>query len=242
MRTEIDRSLPLPLYYQLEKIIKDAINSGELAPGDALPTETELMEIYSISRATVRHAMQNLDNEGYLRKERAKGTFIKYPPVERKFLGNLKCFSDEMQRKGIPHGTRVLEQKIIEADPQVANQLHLEVGSRVFYLKRLRTVDDTPVLIVESYLPYELCPAIEKVDFNNASLYDALESRYNIQLSHGNRMIEPKVVQNEEIMTLLEIDRGTCISAIESVIYNANNQPVEYLYAEMLGKISIDLG
>lgn len=242
MNTEIDRSLPLPLYYQLEKIIKDAINSGELKPGDALPTETELMEIYNISRATVRHAMQNLENEGYLRKERAKGTFIKYPPVERKFLGNLKCFSDEMQRKGIPHGTQVLDQKVIEADPRVAKQLQIEVGSKVFYLKRLRTVDQTPVLIVESYLPYQLCPAIEEVDFNAASLYDTLESRYNIQLRHGNRLIEPKIVESEETLALLEIDPGTCISAIESIIYSADNQPVEYLYAEMLGKISIDLG
>lgn len=242
MKTDIDRSLPLPLYYQLEKFIKDAINSGELKPGDALPTEAELMEIYHISRATVRHAMQNLENEGYLRKERAKGTFIKYPPVERKFLGNLKCFSDEMQRKGIPHGTQVLEEQIIEADPHIAKQLQLEVGAQVFYLKRLRTVDGTPVLIVESYLPYDVCPAIEEVDFNTASLYDTLESRYNIQLRHGNRLIEPKFVESEEIVTLLKVDPGTCISAIESIIYSADNQPVEYLYAEMLGKISIDLG
>ena len=242
MKADIDRNLPLPLYYQLEKIIKDAIDSGELSPGDTLPTEAELMETYSISRATVRHAMQNLENEGYLRKERAKGTFIKYPPVERKFLGNLKCFSEEMQRKEIPHGTQVLDQGIIEAEPVIADQLQIPISGKVFYLKRLRTVDQSPVLIVESYLPYDLCPGIEEVDFNSASLYDTLESHYNIQLRHGNRLIEPKLVESKETMSLLEIEPGTCISAIESVIYSANNRPVEYLQAEVLGKISIDLG
>lgn len=242
MRAEIDRDIPLPLYYQLEKIIKDAINDGELVAGDSLPTETELMEIYNISRATVRHAMQNLENEGYLRKERAKGTFIKIPPVERKFLSNLKCFSEEMQRKGIPHGTKVLGKEIINANPMVAEKLQIPVGADVLFLKRMRTVDESPVLIVESYLPYDLFPGIESVDFNTASLYDTMESRYNVQLSYGNRLIEPKLVESPETMELLGIAPGTCISAIESIIYRTDNRPVEYLYAEMLGKISINLG
>lgn len=242
MKKVIDRDTPLPLYYQLEKIIEDAINNGDLKPGDLIPTEAELMQKYSVSRATVRHAIQNLENEGYLRKERAKGTFVKYPPIERKFLGNLKCFSDEMTRKEIPHSTRVLKKEVIEADPLIKEKLKIKPGAPVFHLKRLRKVDDSPILIVESYLPYDIFPGIEKVDFNSNSLYDTLEKKFDVLLCHGHRLIEPKVVDSNETMDLLGIDPGTCISAIESTIYGSNNQPVEYLYAEMVGKISIDLG
>ncbi|MBN1265215.1 MAG: GntR family transcriptional regulator [Anaerolineales bacterium] len=239
---EINHNDPMPLYYQLEKVIKEAISIGELKPGDLLPTEPELMDIFSISRATVRHAIQNLENEGYLRKERAKGTFIKYPPIQKNFLGNLKCFSEEMQRKGIPHSTTVLKNEIIKAEASISEKLQVQIGSEIFYLKRLRKVDSSPILIVESYLPYDLFPGIEKEDFNQNSLYDTMESRYKILLCRGHRVIEPKIVRSGETMELLEIEPGTCISAIESTIYNTDNRPVEHLYAEMNGKISIDLG
>ncbi len=242
MKGEIDHDLPIPLYYQLEKIIKDSISNGDLKPGDLLPTESELEQIYSISRATVRHAVQNLENEGYLRKERAKGTFIKYPPIKRKFLGSLKCFSEEMQRKGIPHSTMELKKEIIKADPLIADKLQIDLGSSVFYIKRLRKVDNSPVLIVESYLPYDICPNIEKEDFNTCSLYDILETKYSVLLFHGHRFIEPKIVDSDETMDLLGIEPGTCISAIESTIFSSDNRPVEHLYADMVGKISIDLG
>ena len=242
MKTEIDHDLPIPLYYQLEKIIRDSINNGELKPGDLLPTESEFEQIYSISRATVRHAIQNLENEGYLRKERAKGTFINYPPIKRNFLGNLKCFSEEMQRKGIPHSTRELKKEIIKADSLIADKLQIDPGSSVFYLKRLRKVDNSPILVVESYIPYDICPNIEKEDFNTSSLYDILETKYSVVFIYGHRFIEPKIVDSAETMDLLGIEPGTCISAIESTIFSSDNRPAEHLYAEMVGKISIDLG
>jgi len=242
MKSNIDRETPLPLYYQLANIIKDGIATGEMKPGEMIPTEIDLMNRYSISRSTVRHAIDSLVNEGHLRKERPKGTFINYPPIERKFLGNLKCFSEEMTRKGIPHGTQVLEQKVFMPDSYVIDKLQLYSGEQVFYLKRLRTVNESPILVVESYLPYSICPGIENVDFNTHSLYDVLEKNYEIKLRYGNRLIKPKIVDSEEIISYLKLSPGTCISLIESTIYTANNQPVEYMRAEMPGTISIDLG
>lgn len=242
MNEIIDRETPLPLYFQLGNIIKNEIASGALKPGDTIPTENELMDIYSISRATVRHAISNLVNDGYLRRERAKGTYVNYPPSERKFLGNLKCFSEEMMRKGIPHSTQLLEKRIIKPDPYIIEKLQLLPGKEVFYLKRLRTVDESPVLIVGSYIPYELCVGLENEDFNKVSLYDVLENKFGLRLHHGHRVIEPKLVDSEETMRLLNIEPGTCISLIESTICASDNRPIEFLQAEMLGKISIDLG
>ena len=242
MKSEIDRSSPVPLYFQLKKIIKDSIADGSLKPGDVIPTEAELMDKYNISRATIRQAISGLVNEGYLRRERAKGTFIKYPPVERKFLGNLKCFSEEMKRKGIAHSTKVLENIIEAANSNLAEKLYLNENDPVFLLRRLRLVDKSPILIVRSYVPYELCPGIEKIDFNKNSLYNTLEKQYGIHLHRGQRIIEPKIVDSDETMSLLGIKQGTCISFIESTICDTNNRPVEYLQAEMIGKISIDIG
>ena len=242
MKVEIDRNYPLPLYYQIEKIIKEEIKDGNLKPGDMIPTEMDLMEMFSVSRATIRNAIKNLENDGYLKRERAKGTFVNFPPIERNFLGNLKCFSEEMKNKSIPHKTVVLKHEIIKADAEISEKLRIELKEPVFSLKRLRSVLDKPVLIVQSYIPYSICKGIENIDFQENSLYDTLEKKYGISLNCGKRIIEPKIVDSKETMDLLNLKENTCISKIESVIYSKNNQAVEYLVAEMVGKITIDLG
>jgi len=241
MNQNVNRDIPLPLYYQIKNILKESITDGSYKPGDTIPTESELINTYQVSRATIRQAINSLVNEGYLYRERAKGTFVKCPPIERKFLGNLRCFSEEMSRKDIPHGTQVLEKTIEIPSPILREKLQLDYGDQVFKLKRLRTVDNNPVLIVHSYIPYNFFIGIEKIDFNENSLYNTLEGKYGIKLSHGQRIIEPKIVDSEETMRLLKIEPGTCISYIESVIFDSNNQPIEFLKAELLGKISIDI-
>lgn len=237
----LNRDDPTPLYYQLRTIIKESLDNNDLKPGDAIPTEQELEEKYSVSRATVRKAIDGLVAEGYLRRERAKGTFAQYPPPESKFLGNLRCFSEEMLRSGTPHSTIVLDQAIENNLSYINEKLLLEENKSVFRLKRLRKVEDKPILIVESYLPYDLFPGIEAFDFNDTSLYDLLETKYNMQLNHVTRIIESKIVDSEETMHYLQLPKDACISYIESLIYDRSNRPIEFLKADMIGRIEINI-
>jgi len=237
----LDREAPIPLYYQLRTILRDTLESDNLKPGDPIPTEQELMDKYAVSRATVRKAIDGLVTEGYLRRERAKGTFVNYPPLESKFLGNLKCFSEEMMKSGIPHSTLVLDKSIDQACEITKEKLFLEDCDQVFRLKRLRKIENKPILIVESFLPYELFPGIELIDFNNISLYDLLETKYGIQFHNGMRIIESKIVDSNETMQYLEIPKGTPISYVESTIFDRNNRPIEFLQADMIGQISINI-
>jgi GntR family transcriptional regulator len=236
-----DREAPIPLYYQLRTILKDSLENNELKPGDPIPTEKELMGKYAVSRATVRKAIDGLVAEGYLRRERAKGTFVRHPPLESKFLGNLKCFSEEMMKRGIPHSTLVLDKSIDKATDLTKEKLYLEDCDQVFRLKRLRKVENKPILIVESFLPYDLFPGIELIDFNNISLYDLLETKYGIQFHYGKRIIESKTVVSKETIKYLEIAEGTAISYVESTIFDTDNRPIEFLKADMLGRIVINI-
>ena len=237
----VDKSIPTPLYYQLFQIIKNQIDLGELKVGDAIPTELELMEKYQISRATVRQAVLQLVNEGYLRREKSKGTFVTRPPSKFRFIEGLRGFSAEMRSRSISTYSKVLDKRIIPAPEKVARFLEIEPGAPVFYLHRLRIVDDQPFLIDHHYIPHVLCPGIEEKVADNVSLYAALEKDYKLLLHHGWREFEPVTATSKEEIDLLQIFPKTNLLYVESTVYDRDNRPINYFYALIRGKFTVDI-
>lgn len=237
----INKNSPIPLYYQLKKKIENIIKSGKLKPGDAIPTEIEFMKRYAVSRTTVRNAILQMVNEGYLRRVIGKGTFIKTHPIKSKILGNLIGFSKEMEQKGISHFTKVLGKDIVLAPIRVADMFQITTNDLVFYLKRLRFVEGKPIIIVENYVPAYLCPGIEKEDFKNGSLYNLLKTKFGLNIHHGRREFEPINSLSKEEIELLEVSPGTPLLYVESVTFTENNVPIEYFQSKILGKFTIDL-
>ena len=237
----INKNSPIPIYFQLIEMIKKSIETGELKPGDSLPTEIETMKQYEISRATVRQALLQLANEGYIRRVKAKGTFVNAPPEKSRFIGTLKGFSEEMKQKGVPHSTRVLDKSIIPAQNRVAERLQIASEAPVFYLKRLRFVQNEPVLIAGSYIPAHMCRGIEDGNFEGISLYELLEKKYGLVLHHGRREFEPVMPSSKMEGQLLGISMKTPILYVESVVYTENDVPIEYVEIKIRGKFSVDL-
>jgi GntR family transcriptional regulator len=210
-------------------------------PGDTIPTEIELMEQFDVSRATVRQSILHLVNEGYLRRIKAKGTFVNSRPEKPKFIGTLKGFAQEMSQKGVPFSTKVLEKHIIRSPLKVSEKLHIATESPVFHLHRLRFIHEEPVLIANSYIPESLCRRIEDIDFENNSLYDVLEKKYKIVLHHGRRDFEPALPSSAQEVKLLNISSNTPILYVESIVYTQDNTPVEYVEIKMRGRFTVDL-
>jgi GntR family transcriptional regulator len=237
----IDKSIPTPLYYQLFQILKTQIDSGKLKPGDTIPTENELMDQYGISRATVRQAILQLVNDGYLRREKSKGTFVTTPPSKFRFIEGLRGFSAEMKQHGIVYESRVIEKHIIAANEKVANRLAIPKGEDVFYMHRLRVVKNVPFLVDRHYVPYKLVPGIEAKLGDNISLYSILEREYKLSLHHGWREFEPVSPSSKKEIELLEIYPTTHLLYVESVVYDKNNIPVDYFEAKIHGKFTVDV-
>jgi GntR family transcriptional regulator len=237
----IDKTIPTPLYYQLIQILKHQIESHNLKPGDVIPTEQELMEKYDISRATVRQAILQLVNDGYLRREKSKGTFVTAPPGKFRFLQGLSGFSTEMNRRGTPHGSKILFKAIVSATDKVAERLAIPPGEQVFYIQRLRIVNDQPFLIDRHYIPYRLVPGIELIMADDVSLYHTLEVDYHLYLHHGWREFEPVRPSSKEEIELLEIFPTTQLLYVESVLYDKKNEPVDYFEAKIHGKFTVDI-
>lgn len=237
----IDKTIPVPLYYQLLTIIKENIEKGVWKPGQTIPTEIELMERYGISRSTTRQAILALVNDGYLRREKRRGTIVASPTGRMRFIGSLISFSEEMNSKGISHYSRILDQKLLSANPNIARKLGLNIGTAVYYLKRVRYVSDQPFLIDEHFIPHSLCPGIEEKYKENTSLYHLLKTEYQFNLHHGQIEFEPIAPPSQEVIDLLEVEFTTSLLYVERIVYSEKNVALDYFSATIHGKFAIDV-
>ena len=91
-------------------------------------------------------------------------------------------------------------------------------------------INDEPIQLVTTYLPYDMCPKLADVDLTNRSLYEYLEKECNIVITRGKRFIEA-VIANESEAAILGIERGAPLLLLDSVSYSQDGQPIEYYHA-----------
>jgi len=161
-----------PRYQQLHRRLEDAISSGALAPGTALPPEREIAGMTTLSRVTVRKAMSPLVEAGLVTQRRGSGTVIAHrvPKLEQS-LSTLTSFTEDMQRRGLPASSHLLERGIFHPSPEEMMALGLSAGAQVARITRLRLAGDEPMAIERASLPTDVLPDPSVVD---ASLYEAL--------------------------------------------------------------------
>ena len=227
----LNREIPIPLYYQLKEILLEEIKKAET--GTAFPTELELCKQFDISRPTVRQAINELAVEGYLNRMKGKGTFIAGPKIKQDFLIVLKSFTEEMQEKGLVPSTRVLELEKTICDEKIANALQIPAGAEVAKLTRLRFADESPIVLVVTYLPLDKLPGILSRDFENDSLYRMIKEEYGYTIDRATRTLEARIASGEA--RLLEMKAGEPIQFIQTIAYLDTGIPIEYSLAEYRG-------
>ena len=231
---ELDKSIPVPLYFQLKSLILEEIKSGKYETDSLIPTEMELSERFDISRTTVRQAVTELVQEGWLYRVKSKGTFIAPKKMTQDFLQKLETFADEMERLGIIPTTKVLESGVRKADAQVAASLQIPEGDEVFYLRRLRFGDGEPVAIMETYLPYDRCAFLEKVDLEKNSLYESMKVNPGTRIVCARRLVEA-IAAGREDAAFLQVKKGAPLQRTHTVGFNRMKEPLEYSVARYRG-------
>jgi len=146
----VNRHSKIPYYQQLYTILRGKISRGEWKPGDLIPTENELIEIYQVSRSTVRQVLDMLVNEGLVYRERGRGSFIAHPTVEQT-MTRIVSFTEDMRQRGFEPGTRVLSARLVPASKEIGERLQVPIGETLACLERLRLADSEPMSIEESY-------------------------------------------------------------------------------------------
>jgi GntR family transcriptional regulator len=231
--TVIDKASPLPYYEQLAELLRREITDKQ-AQGESfqLPSENELAEKHGLSRATVRHALDELEHDGWIYRQKGVGSFA---PVRRfeQDLTQLVSTTEDMRQRGWSLLTRVVSLQRLPATAHVARALEIVAASEVYELRRLRLVDDVPSSVQTAYLPAALCPKLEENDLA-ASLYRLLESRYGLRLWSGRETLCARGATEREAR-LLDISEGTPVMHAERITYAANGLAVEYLEAVWRG-------
>ncbi len=235
LRTTIDRASPLPYYVQLKAALVESIESGRWKPGDLIPSEPELCRMFDVSRTVVRQALKDMTYQGLVVRERGRGTFVAEPKISSgSLVHSLVGFYEDMAERGHAPVTRVLEQAIEPAGPKLMTALRIDSTTPVIKLVRLRFVQDEPIVLVTSYLPYDLCPELVNADLSEQSLYAFLKSEYGLSVASGRRRIEA-VAANETEARLLHIDEGAPLLKLDSVSYLEDGTPLEYFHGVFRG-------
>lgn len=223
----IDRISKVPLYHQLYELLRSKIESGEFAPGDMLPTENELLEQYQLSRNTVRQALQELVNSGWVVRQRGRGSFVTHRPIEQG-LNRIISFTEDMRNRGLTPGTQIISAELMPAPEHIAAALGIEKGEELAHLSRLRLADGEPMSVEQSYLVHRHCPGILNRDYARTPLREELQATYGICLVYATQTIRA-VPASSDLAQMLNLERSAALLLIERVSYSQQNQPVEYL-------------
>lgn len=226
----LDRTSKEPLWVQLSGAIRSSIESGELTADQALPSEAELIDLYGVSRTVVREALADLVQRGLIYKIRAKGSFVSPPRRDFGFIGSTLGSSADLLAAGRSATTRVLTIGEGQADSTEAAALRIAEGAGVIRIRRLRFVDSTPSLLVQTTLPSEAFSGLLRTNLENRSLYEHLRRHYGVIPMGADRWLQA-VIPSEEEAGLLELNPGMPALYIESIAWGADEVPFEFYRA-----------
>lgn len=226
----INKEIGIPYYYQLKQFIINEIESNRWKSGQQILPEMKICEILGISRTVVRQAIQELVNEGYIIKKKAKGTFVAEPKINENLVQRLMGFYEDMTARGFKVKNDILKQEVIEAPKKIANFLNLRKNEKVTVISRLRRLNNEPVVLDTTYIPYKMCPDLLDEDMTNKSLYEFLEGKHKFEIDRGRRFIEAVIADGREAK-LLNIKKGSPLVLIESISYLKDGRAIEYYHA-----------
>jgi GntR family transcriptional regulator len=223
----VNRSSRMPLYAQLEVVLRSQISDGALRPGDLLPSEAVLGEQYGISRITVRAALQHLEQDGLLERQAGRGTFVKASQVEP--WSCLTSFTEQMLRAGRTPTTRLLKLKTLVDDSELAPVFRLVPGEPLVFIERLRLVDGQPAALMRAYIPQRFVPGITRKHFGTAgreqSILYLLERKFGLVIAEGEETTAPVCLTQPEA-GLLGLGSGSPVVYKACLVHNSQGEPL----------------
>jgi GntR family frlABCD operon transcriptional regulator len=232
-RSMLTQTGSTPLYEQLKQTIVGTIMEGEYAYGDRLPGELDLATTYGVSRITVRRALSELADEGYLESKQGRGTFVQYRHINRQmrsFGGFSETTRDAIKNKK----TRILSKMIVEADLNLADKLQVEPGTRLLHLKRVMSDDEVPYLLDNAWFLESLYPGLIDEIRDNVSTFELAKQKYGIVFAKAFKTISVMRAGTEHA-ELLKCMPGDPLFSITKVIRDPADVPVHYSHYFVMG-------
>ena len=226
-KKSIDKSIPTPLYYQLKLLIKSYIESDKFKAGSPLPTESEMSRVLEISRPTIRQCMQELVSEGFLTRQKGKGTFVNRQRIEMNYIAKHESFEQIIRNHGYIPNTQVLDFRQISPNPRINEILEIALNEPLYYLKRLCLANDAPILLTESYTQATRFPGLLQYDFSKVSLYKTFEKIYKDKVNFIRREVGAAGANTSDAV-MLNIPRSRAICMVYNLAFDLKHKPIEY--------------
>ncbi len=217
-----------PLYQQIFDDIKRAVDEGEYAPGDKIPTEVELAERYAVSRITVRRAIEDLSTAGILVKRRGLGTFVCAPRLRRKLLqgGLPESFTQICEKDGRAPGARLIDREIVVPRPDEMEFFGLGEDDLVLHIQRVRTADGQPIFEENMYLPYSSNKELATIDLGEGSIYRLMDRLYGRCPVKNARVLVESVGASSTRAMRLQVSAGEPMLYITTYALDQEDRPV----------------
>jgi GntR family transcriptional regulator len=221
----VDKTSPVPLYFQIAENLKQAIESGAIGPGERLDNEVQLSERLSVSRPTVRQAIQRLTQEGLVVRQRGVGTVVVNRRIQRRLA--LSSLYEDLKASGREPATSVLAVRSVSADEETAAALGVEPGQDVMLIERLREADGRPLAVMRNYLPADLLPRMDvKSVLSRHGLYETLRQQ-GVQFHSAEEVIGARKATAAEA-ALLQAPRGSTVLTMARVAIDPAGRAIEY--------------
>lgn len=220
---DLDRTGPMPLYYQVSSRLETAIHSGTIPQGARLENELAIAERLGLSRPTIRRAIQDLVDKGLLVRRRGIGTQVVQSQVTRQVA--LTSLYEDLQDSNHVPGTDVLVHEIIPATELVSLRLSLQLGSPILHVRRVRSSDNIPVAILENYLPTEFID-ISREQLEERGLYQVVRNR-GVTIRVAKQTIGARSASGDE-SELLDIDQKGPVLTMDRVAFDNAGRAIEF--------------
>lgn len=221
-----------PLYLQIKEALKKQILSGEYVPYERIPSESELMKSFSVSRITVRQALRDLHSEDLIFTSQGKGTFASKPKAMQD-IQQLEGFEEAMKPKGYETSARLISITEKSAARDVQEKLQLSAKEKVIEVVRIRYLNREPVSVDRSFFPLSVGQAILKKDLSK-DIFTMLESQCGITLGVADISLEARPA-DAEVAQLLEVETASPIMWVERLTHDEGGRPIDYEYLAFRG-------
>lgn len=222
----LERDSLIPLYEQIEAVIKENILKEVWLKGTKIPTEPELMKELGVSRGTLKRAISNLQKEGYLVQKQGLGTFVQ-SDIEIPLAEGLYSFSEYFYANKIDFENKILLEKIQKADKKIAAKLSINAGDKYLCLRRIRKVDGETVMLIENNINIANAPNIETADFTKESLFSIIE-KYSKETVEYSETKYAAVGSDTEISSYFNINEGAPLLYQEQIVHLSNDSIIEF--------------
>jgi DNA-binding GntR family transcriptional regulator len=227
----ISRGSDVPLYVQLMETLERRIQSGELRPGDMIPSESALIEEFKVSRITVRQALANMEQRGLVYRRRGRGTFVSAPHVSQKLNREARTIVEALRERGIEPEVRIVGMEQLSAPIRVAELLGLKDQTVVTRLRRVYLHENAPLALVDLYLPLAMSGVAEvlcREDHRKETTYSVFENEMHIKIKEARHIIHSTALEADAAEALNLPPDSTCLT-MDRITYAENDRVLELM-------------